>query len=604
MSAGKRACRPRSHSCDGRERYTGGLMSPPLNTTCVEGGRHRSRRAHAALVAAWSLFLVVLLVFAVAAFVRAPPGFDSSVFLYVATGLLEGERPYLDRWDHKPPLIFLVNAVGLLLSDVWGIWVVQAVFLVGACLAAWMLVKPVFGTVAALFAVTVLLVYSARLAQGGGNHAEPYALVLQFAALALFAAAEEKGKPRRRVLALLGALGAAAFMLRPNLVGVWLAIGIHWLAYRHDAARPIDAARRHVAARRIGAARKLGWAAIGGLAVFLGFVVWLVLAGGLASLVAFWDAAIVYNVYYSDAPLLHRLVALRLGFEHLHPVVWLAVLGWSIGVWRMLAAAQDSGGPLVQCAVILLPIELVLATGISGYVFQHYYLTLVPVASVLSAFVVGQLLDACGKRLPWLAVGLFAATASIWMISLPMLRGDQISNRPERIVHQSRAVPAMPRRGRCLGVLVEQIELLSEAGDPILIWGKRAWPYLAADRRAPTRYLYAHWLMRGNRREERIDEFTGDVIANPPALIVDLHSPDIPPLRATNALARSQWRPNSGRLVYDTESFRAFFEFTDSNYALAKTIGSCDIYRKINGLPRIHPPIGSSAGADGNPSFS
>ena len=554
-------------------------MSPPLNTACLEDGRRRSQRAHAALVAAWSLFLVVLLVFAVAAFVRAPPGFDSSVFRYVATGLLEGERPYLDSWDHKPPLIFLVNAVGLLLSDVWGIWVVQAMFLVGACLAACRLVKPVFGTVAALFAATVLLVYSARLVPGGGNYAEQYALILQFVALALFAATEEGGKPRRRVLALLGALGAAAFMLRPNLVGVWLAIGIHWLAYRHGAAG------RAVAARRTDAARKLGWAAIGGLAVFLGFVVWLVLSGGLASLAAFWDAPIVYNVHYADAPLLQRLVALRLGFEHLHPVVWLAVLGWSIGVWRMLAAAPDSGGPLVQCAVILLPIELVLATGISGYGFQHYYLTLVPVASVLSAFVVGQLLDACGKRLPWLAVGLFAATASIWMASLPMLRGDQILNKPaqpERIAHQSRAAPAMPRRGRCLGALVDQIELLSEAGDPILIWGKAVWPYLAADRRAPTRYLNAHWLMRGNRREERIDEFTGDVIANPPALIVDQRSPRIPPLRATHAVVRSQWRPNSGRLVYDYESFRAFFEFTDSNYALAKTIGSCDIYRNVN----------------------
>ena len=551
-------------------------MSRPLNTACLEDGRHRSRRAHAALVAAWSLFLVVLLVFAIAAFVRAPPGFDSSVFLYVATGLLDGERPYLESWDHKPPLIFLINAVGLLLSDVWGIWVVQAVFLAGACLAAFMLVKPVFGTVAALFAATVLLVYSARLVPGGGNYAEQYTLILQFVALALFAAAEEEGKPRRRVLALLGALGAAAFMLRPNLVGVWLAIGIHWLAYRHGAARPIDAAPT-VAARRSGAARKLGWAAIGGLAVFLGFVVWLVLAGGLASLVAFWDAAVVYNVYYSDAPLLHRAVALRLGFEHLHPVIWLPVLGWSIGVWRMLAAAQDSGGPLVQCAVILLPIDLVLATGISGYVSHHYYLTLVPVASVLSAFVVGQLLDACGKRLPWLAVGLFAATASIWMTSLPMLRGDQISDRPERIAQQ-----AMPTRGRCLGALVEQIELLSEAGDPILIWGNRVWPYLAADRRAPTRYLNARWLMRGNRREERIDEFTADVIANPPALIVDMRSPSIPPLRTTSAVARSQWRPKRQRLVYDYESFRAFFEFTDSNYALAKTIGSCDIYQKIN----------------------
>ena len=498
-------------------------------------------RAHVVVTVAWLLFLVVLFGLAIRAFLQAP-GVDSSFFLYIADGWLQGEAPYLHRWDHKPPLIYLINVVGLALSAGWGIWVVQAGFLVGTCLAAYRLLQRSFGTVATLFAVTVLLVYFARQLQGG-NLAEQYALLFQFVALALFATAEA-GRPNKHTLMALGALGAAALMLRPNLVGVWCAIGLYWLAYRNEAAR------------------KFGWAAVGGLAVLLGFVVWLLLAGGLATLAASWDAAIVYNLHYSDASVTRKFIAVRTGFEKFHPVGWVLLLGWAIGAWRMLTGAAEGGGfgPLVRLAVFLLPIELVLP-GLSGYHFAHYYLALIPVACVLSAFAMGQLLDASSKRLPWVPLALFATSAACYATSL---HGD----------HRD------PAALKVEGPLVEQIKQFSEPGDPILIWGGTALPYLAADRVAPTRYFYPVWLMRGNKREQRTGEFTADVINKPPALLVDMRDPFLPPLRATDA-ERSRWRPKDPRVAYDHRLFRAFFEFTDANYALVKTAGRYDIYREI-----------------------
>ena len=510
-------------------------------------GRHvaaSEKRAHLALAVAWSLFLAALFLYAIRAFVLQAPGIDQSQFLYIAEGMLGGELPYLDRWDHKPPLIFLINVVGLLLSDVWGIWVVQVAFLVGTCLAAYKLMRHRFGLAATLFASTVLLVYLPRLVPGG-NLTEQYALLLQFVALVLFAAAEEGSKPPSKyALVGLGALGGAAVMLLPDLAGVWFAIGLHWLVYRNNAGR------------------KFGWAAVGGVAVLLGFVVWLALAGGLALVAAFWDAAIVYNVYYSDASLMRKFTAAHHGFAHFLPISWVLVLGWSIGIWQMLKGLPDDGGfgPLVRLAVVLLPIE-VLLTGLSGYNFTHNYLPLIPVACVLSAFVVGQLLDAFGRRLPWAPIALFAATASFYVTSL----------------HSDPRNPDALRRER---PLVEQIRQLSEPGDPILIWGLAYLPYLAADRVAPTRYICPMCLMRGNKRQERTEQFTADVIANPPMLIVDMRQASLPPLHATAAI-RSRWRPESPRFVYDYRLFRSFFEFTDSNYALVKTVGRNDIYRKI-----------------------
>ena len=526
-----------------------------LSTNHGRVGHHAAtgeKRTHLVLTVAWSLFLALLFFLCVRAFVPQAPGVDSSHFLYVADGLLAGELPYIHRWDHKPPLIHLINAVGLLLSDVWGIQIVQVGFLVGTCLAACKLLKPRFGLVATLFAATVLLIYFARLLQGG-NVTEQYALLLQFVALALFARAEARGeegnKPSKRALMGLGALGGAAVMLRPDLAGVWFAIGLYWLAYRNNAGR------------------KFGWAAVGGVAVLLGFVVWLALAGGLAALAAFWDAAVVYNVYYSDASLTRKFVAASNSFDHLFPVSYVVVLGWFIGIWQMLKGLPDDSGsgPLVRLAVVLLPIKVML-TGLSGYGFPHYFLALIPVACVLSAFAVDQLLNAFRARFPWAPMALFAIIAPVYVTS----------------PHSNQASGGYdPAALRGLRHTVEQIKQLSEAGDPILIWGSTSMPYLAADRVAPTRHFCATCLLRGNKRKERIEQFTADVIANPPVLIVDLRDASLlPPLRTTDAIG-GRWHPQNPRLIYDYRLFRPFFEFTDSDYALVKTVGRHDIFRKI-----------------------
>lgn len=236
---------------------------------------HPKTRADTLIVIVWSLFLGVLFLYAADSFVKTPNR-DSGAFLYVAKGILEGETPYIDRWDHKGPLLYLINAAGLLLSEVWGIWLVQLGFLVGTCLAAGKLLRAQFGTLATLFSLTILLVYFVKFVSGG-NLTEQYALVFQFVALGLFVRVEQHGEPRPPpgFLLTLGALGGLAFLLRPNLMGVWVGMGLYWLVER-------DATLR-----------KCGWAAAGGGSVLSVFVAWFAPAGGLF---AFWDAVIVYNV--------------------------------------------------------------------------------------------------------------------------------------------------------------------------------------------------------------------------------------------------------------------------------------------------------------------
>ena len=77
---------------------------------------------------AWAALLAVLAAVAVDSIV-AKPGTDASIYIYVAQGILEGEIPYLDRWDHKGPLLYVLNLCGLLIHGTWGPWLVQGIFL-------------------------------------------------------------------------------------------------------------------------------------------------------------------------------------------------------------------------------------------------------------------------------------------------------------------------------------------------------------------------------------------------------------------------------------------------------------------------------------------
>src|SRR5512138_2022672 len=86
------------------------------------------------------------------------PSRDSGVFLYVAWRLLSGDIPYRDVWDHKPPLIYFVDALGLGLTpnNLWGVWFLQIVFIFLTLFFIYKVLDREFGIYAAMAGTIVL----------------------------------------------------------------------------------------------------------------------------------------------------------------------------------------------------------------------------------------------------------------------------------------------------------------------------------------------------------------------------------------------------------------------------------------------------------------
>lgn len=502
----------------------------------------------------WAVVVIALLLFALEWFVGVPNR-DSSVFIYVAKGILEGDVPYLDRWDHKGPLIYLLNMVGLALSGMWGVWLLEMAFLLGTVWIACIVVRRQFGFAATLFPMAVLVGYFLYFSQSG-NHTEQYALLFQFLALYLFLSIENSnggGGGRYKILLIaIGALAAAALLLRPNLVGLWIAIGIYW-TFIH----------------RYNAAKRILWVAVGAGLVLLPTIGIFVFVGGLSE---FWDAAFLYNFSYSDAPLLERLEAIyRIGGARLTFVLLPITFSWCFGLYYFRSDEGRQREPfedILKLSVIALPIEIFLVSA-SAFDYGHYYMTMLPVVVILMGFFAYGIIRVISLPSSLLSAMLLLCV-SLYFVPIGMNRLPFII---EKYTHEDGIMHGKHMR---VSKLVREA---TEPNDTILVWGAESQLYLLSERDAPTRFFYQYPLvLSGYANPELFGEFISDVKDEAPALIVDTRNNRLPPLGSAE---RGDWEINTHRYVYSPDRFQPFFDFVEEEYEFVEEIESYAIYKKI-----------------------
>ena len=273
----------------------------------------------------WLLILLFLL--SIAALLPASPILqhtpprDSGIFLYVGSRMLKGDLLYKNIWDDKPPMIFLINALGLWISagSLWGVWILEVIGILTAVWMAFSVLKSSFGNTAAVLGIvaglSILLI-----TLHGGNYTEEYAIPFQFACLFFLVQSERKGGiwPAFASGVALGIL----FFLRQNLISVGAAIVIYLVA-------------RALLSRSWKPIRQ-------GLIMLLGLICFnivclsfLAIQGTLAE---FWDAAFVFSLAYSNLGLLERIksVSDTLRFFSQIPLLLLSLPVWFLALYLLL----------------------------------------------------------------------------------------------------------------------------------------------------------------------------------------------------------------------------------------------------------------------------
>ena len=208
---------------------------------------------------------------------------DSSVFYYVARVMAKGGMPYKDTFDHKGPLLYVLNLIGQKIDPWSGIWVVEVLFLMGAF---YLMYRTARLLCSRPFSIAAVLAAGALLYEffDGGNYTEEYALLFIAGAQYIFADYFLNKKITALRLILCGAAFGAVLMLRPNMAALWV---VMCLGVLYQCIRDKEAANL---------ARFLLFFLAGTLLVCVPFCIWLTAGGAFGE---FIECYLKFNALYT-----------------------------------------------------------------------------------------------------------------------------------------------------------------------------------------------------------------------------------------------------------------------------------------------------------------
>lgn len=155
---------------------------------------------------------------------------DSNVFKYIALVMSKGGMPYKDTFDHKGPLLYILNYVGNCVSYYRGIWIIEAVFMLSTVIFLYktsrLFCDRLYSLICVVIAMTPMLEYFEE-----GNFAEEFALSFISVSLYIFTDYFFNEKINRIRLIICGASFAGVFFLRPNMIALWIVFCISVLVY-------------------------------------------------------------------------------------------------------------------------------------------------------------------------------------------------------------------------------------------------------------------------------------------------------------------------------------------------------------------------------------
>jgi hypothetical protein len=391
---------------------------------------------------------------------------DEGGYAYIAWRMTQGETPYLDWFDQKPPGIFAVYRVALSLADdsIVAIRAVAAVFSAVSSIALFYLVRALLGVGAGLMSSLLLAFLLADpMIQGSIANTELFMLpgIIVATWLVLRAIDSEK-TPIAASLAAGLSIGIAITFKQVAVLNVpffLLAFGLR--------ARGPDR-WRHIAAFA-------AWMGVGVALVWIPILAWLQLRGALGAAI---EATLLHNLSYAGAlPLSRRLELLISYGAPLLPsqgVAWvLAALGlMGLTCKKNRFPALFLGGWAIANAV---------GVSASGHYFPHYFQQLLPMIAALAgaAILIGR-----PNREPsrWrvavigcMAFGPLVLTAlSFWTLS----PADAI-----RSIYPHNSFDAMP-------AIASEIESITDADDAVFVFGTEPELLFYAQRTSATRYIY------------------------------------------------------------------------------------------------------------------
>lgn len=416
---------------------------------------------------------------------------DSSVFKTVVMMMEKGGMPYVDSFDHKGPLLYILNWLGNRISYYRGIWVIEFVFLIVTILMIYkssrLICSKKGSVVTTLMAISLLFEYFE-----GGNLTEEYAMA--FIAVALFVYLDyflNNNISRVRLISC-GLCFGGVVLLRPNMVSVWFVMCIGVL-FKNIV---VDKNWKNVLSFLL-------WFLAGTLIIVLPIVIWLAVNGALDQCIHDY---IIFNMAYNSKDGGRALFSAKWNsyFYFAGTTVYLISL-------LCLVIFRNENNKILHYFYLLYLLITPLFVCLSGMTYGHYGMILIPAVAYPVALAFKKFESIDFENVSKVLFGI----ATVYCLSSIVLPDwiDLVSS--IAIIWEDRKED---HRNGVINDISNVIDSLIDPNDKISVYGNWDAVYVKCNRAHATRYSYQFPI--GEVMPEIMDEYFEQLQEEQPHVIV------------------------------------------------------------------------------------
>lgn len=494
----------------------------------------------------WDKFLVLFAVIFVmipnSPFISPYISRDSGVFLYTGWRILSGELPYRDIWDHKPPLIYYINALGQLIirDSQWGVWLIEVFSLFIAAFIGFRIIKSALGNNSAIFTLFCWLLTLIVLNQTG-NFTEEYALPLQFGCLwIVYKSMRHKFGYWRFIL--LGILIALSFFLKQTNVGLGCAIILYLSIVRIQSHKIIELLK------------EISYIFIGFFLITSVIFLFFTVQGAVTD---FWKAAFQYNIVYIRTDFFSSFPSTisGLGYLAIGGLLEFSLIGIYFAIRTLIKKdpVNSNWKAIMIIGLLDLPIELLLVNT-SGRAYEHYYIPMLPTLAIFSGLAFYEIFKIVKEKTKGVITINFY---TIYLMAIILISSFRFYEKKIQFYSNTEYEYSN---------VVQIIQKMSSEDEAVLMWGAEAAYNFSAQRVSPSKFVYQYPLYtNGFVTQQMIEQFINDVIHNRPSLIIDTKNEFTPFLE----------------FPLDSEEIEKGVSYLKMHYVMKEEIGGWTVYQYI-----------------------
>ncbi len=411
-------------------------------------------------------------------------GIDGSVFLYTARGITNGKAVYSQIFDHKGPLIYLINCIATIMDNEFlGIWIIEiiAVF-IDICLLY--KISKIFlkedslkAVLATIISISPLVMYFQE-----GNFTEEYAISFILGALYLFIKIMRKDyNGNKKEFFLIGLFLGEVLMLRPNMIVVWV---VYYIFYLIEFCKQKRIKEFFLKTALYGA--------LGLITAILPFFIYLICVDAFHD---FINEYIIFNFSYSEAKSYTYSMVIHFFIKQSKVFLFSLIINL---LYMFLAIKRYKEERKVIITSFLFSIFSFLIVIQPCNTYLHYAIILIPCIIIPITLLIRKIKN------------------EIVLIILLCITILIITNKETRIIKEqlnSKYINSSKQ-------IVEQIENNTEYNDKISVLGNNCLIYLLSNRESATRYPYQLPIANIDKNIQK--EFIKQLENEKPKMIINL----------------------------------------------------------------------------------